>query len=63
MVAMYVVSDGAIDLVRGGAIHNRLIALISLFEVATALYLTAASFLKACSFDPGDPTGARRERR
>ena len=55
MVAMYVVSDGAIDLIRGGAIHNRLIALISLVEVVAALYLTVTSFRKAIVFDPGDP--------
>ncbi len=57
MVAMYVVSDGAIDLVRGGVLHNKLIALISLLEVGTVLYFTATAFLKARAFDPSDPAG------
>ena len=61
--------------IRGGAIHNRLIELISLVEVVAALYLTVTSVRKAFVFDPGDPRedrnaiaekkqdGARRERR
>lgn len=58
MTAMFVVSDGAINLIRGGALHNQMIALISLLEVGTAMYLTATVFLKALSFDPADPAGA-----
>ena len=58
MTAMFVVSDGAINLVRGGALHNQMIALISLLEVGTAMYLTATVFLKALLFDPADPAGA-----
>ena len=57
MTAMFVVSDGAIDLIRGGTIHNQMIALISLLEVGTAMYFTATVFLKALSFDPSDPAG------
>lgn len=56
MMAMFVVSDGAKDLIRGGAIHNQLIAVISLLEVGAALYLTAICFRKALAFDPSDPT-------
>ena len=59
MMAMFVVSDGAKDLIRGGVIHNQLIAVISLLEVCTALYLTATCFRKALAFDPSDPTGER----
>ncbi len=55
MTAMFVVSDGAINLIRGGTIRNRMIALVSLLEVGTALYLTAGVFLKAYAFDPSDP--------
>lgn len=64
MTAMYVVSDGAIDLIRGGTLHNEMIALISLLEVAAAVYLTAGVFLKAFAFDPSEPcgTGQKRER-
>ena len=59
MTAMFVVSDGAKDLIRGGAIHNQLIAMISLLEVGAALYLTAICFRKALAFDPSDPTGEK----
>ena len=55
MLAMYVVSDGAKDLIRGGAIHNQLIAVISLLEFCAAMYLTAIAFRKAAAFDPADP--------
>ncbi len=58
MTAMFVVSKGAIDLIRGGVIHNRMIALVSLLEVGAAMYFTATVFLKARSFDPSDPAGA-----
>ncbi len=57
MTAMYVVSDGAIDLIRGGVLHNQMIALVSLLEVGTAMYFTATVFRKAWRFDPSDPTG------
>ena len=56
MMAMFVVSDGAKDLIRGGVVHNQLIAVISLLEVGAALYLTAICFMRAFSFDPSDPT-------
>lgn len=59
MMAMFVVSDGAKDLIRGGAIHNQLIAVISLLEFCAAMYLTAICFRKALAFDPSDPTGER----
>lgn len=55
MVAMYVVSDGAAHVIRGGELHNKMIALVSLLEVASALYFTAVSIHKALVFDPGDP--------
>lgn len=55
MVAMYVVSPGAIDMIRGGELHNRMIDLISLLEVGAALFFTAISFRKALIFDPRDP--------
>ncbi len=55
MVAMYVVSPGAIDTVRGGELHNRMIALISLLEVAAVLFLVAVSFRKAIAFNAKDP--------
>ena len=57
MMAMFVVSDGAKDLIRGGVIHNQLIAVISLLEFGAAMYLTAVCFRKALSFEPSDPTG------
>ena len=57
MTAMFVVSDGAKDLIRGGVIHNQMIAVISLLEVGAAMYLTAICFRKALAFDPTDPTG------
>ena len=57
MVAMYVVSDGAIHVIRGGEIHNQLIAMISLLEVASAMFFTAASIHKALVFEPADPAG------
>ncbi len=56
MMAMFVVSDGAKDLIRGGVVHNQMIALISLLEVGAALYLTAIAFRGALAFDPSDPT-------
>ena len=40
LVAMYVVSDGAIHAIRGGETHNRFLAACSMIEVASALYLT-----------------------
>ena len=61
MMAMFVVSDGAKDLIRGGAIHNQLIAVISLLEFCAAMYLTAVVFRKALAFDPSDPTGVEAE--
>ena len=61
MTAMFVVSDGAIDLIRGGVIHNRMIALVSLLEVGAAMYLTATVFLKALAFDPRDPWGTENQ--
>ncbi len=57
LVAFYVVSPGAIHMIRGGELHNRMIDLISLFEVGAALYFTAISFRKAFAFDPKDPAG------
>ena len=66
MTAMFVVSDGAINLIRGGVLHNQMIALISLLEVGMTMYFTATVFLKALAFDPSDPTGTgdgRRARR
>ncbi len=39
-VAMYVVSDGAIKAIRGGVTHNRFIAVCSMIEVGSAMYLT-----------------------
>ncbi len=60
MMAMFVVSDGAKDLIRGGAIHNQLIAVISLLEFCAAMYFTATCFMKAFSFDPSDPTGEKK---
>ncbi len=59
MTAMYVVSEGAIDMIRGGAIHNRMIALVSLLEVCAAIYFTAACFRSAFAFDPSDPAGEK----
>ncbi len=58
-MAMFVVSDGAKDLIRGGVIHNQLIAVISLLEVCAAMYLIAVCFMKAIAFDPSDPTGQK----
>ncbi len=55
LVAFYVVSPGAIHAIRGGELHNRMIDLISFFEVGAALYFTAISFRKACLFHPKDP--------
>ncbi len=40
LVAMYVVSDGAIHAIRGGDTHNRFLAACSMIEVTSALYLT-----------------------
>ena len=57
MMAMFVVSDGAKDLIRGGMIHNQLIAVISLLMFCAAIYLTAICFRKALTFDPSDPMG------
>lgn len=62
MMAMFVVSDGAKDLIRGGVVHNEMIALISLLEVGAALYLTASVFRSALAFDPGDPTAQAEKR-
>ncbi len=59
MMAMFVVSDGAKDLIRGGVIHNQLIAVISLLEFCAAMYLTAICFRKALAFAPSDPTADR----
>lgn len=61
MMAMFVVSDGAIDLIRGGTVHNAMIALISLLEIGAACYLSAIAFLRALRFDPGDPRGETAE--
>ena len=58
MMAMFVVSDGAKDMIRGGAIHNQLIAVISLLAFCAAMYLTAVAFRGALAFDPSDPTGS-----
>ena len=57
MTAMYVVSEGANELIRGGKLHNDMIALISLFEVVAVLYFTVAAVWKAVTFEPGNPTG------
>lgn len=57
MTAMYVVSKGANELIRGGALHNQMIALVSLFEVVAVLYMSVAAAWKAFTFEPGDPTG------
>lgn len=56
MMAMFVVSDGAKDMIRGGVIHNQLIAVISLLEFCAAMYFTAVCFRKALVFDPSRPT-------
>ena len=58
MMAMFVVSDGAKDLIRGGVIHNQLIGVISLLMFCAAMYLTAIVFQKALFFDPQNPMGA-----
>lgn len=55
MMAMFVVSKGANEMVRSGAIHNQLIAVISLLEVGAACCLTAAVLIRALRFDPKDP--------
>ncbi len=47
LIAMYVVSEGAIDAIRGGTTHNRLLAVCSALEVSSALYFTAVCFTKA----------------
>ena len=39
-VAMYVVSKGAIDAIRGGTMHNRFLTACSAMETAAALYFT-----------------------
>ena len=62
MTAMYVVSDGAIEMIRGGVLHNRMIALVSLAEVAAVLYFTATCIRKAILFRPGDPTDSEPDR-
>ena len=54
MMAMFVVSDGAKDLIRGGVIHNQLIAVISLLEFCAVMYFTVICFRKAFLFDPKD---------
>ena len=59
-MAMFVVSDGAKDLIRGGVIHNQLIAVISLLEFCAAMYFTATCLMKAFAFDPSDPTGEKK---
>ena len=59
MTAMYVVSDGANELVRGGVLHNKMIALVSLLEVAAVLYFSVTCAGKAFLYDPGDPTRER----
>ena len=55
MTAMYVVSDGANELIRGGVLHNKMIALVSLLEVCAVLYFSATAVRKAILFTPGDP--------
>lgn len=45
-VAMYVVSDGAIDAIRGGETHNKFLLVCSIAETAAALYLTTIVFLR-----------------
>lgn len=52
MIAMYVVSEGAIDMIRGGELHNAMIGLISLGEVVIALYFTAVCALHVYRYDP-----------
>ena len=47
---------GAKDMIRGGVIHNQLIAVISLLEFCAAMYFTAVCFRKALVFDPSRPT-------
>gem|GEM_PF-708826 len=44
VVAMYVVSEGAIHAIRGGNTHNAFISACSAGEVLTALYLTAVTY-------------------
>ena len=41
--------------IQAKSLHNAMIAQISLLEVGTALYLIAAAFRGALTFDPGDP--------
>ena len=45
-VAMYVVSEGAINAIRGGETHNRFLMVCSIAETVSALYLTATVFLR-----------------
>lgn len=52
MIAMYVVSEGAIDMIRGGELHNAMIGLISLAEVVTALYFASVCALFVWRYDP-----------
>ena len=42
IVAMYVVSDGAIKAIRGGVTHNRFLMVCSIIEVISAMYSTGA---------------------
>ena len=52
-VAMYVVSKGAIDAIRGGERHNLFITVCSAMEVLTSLYLTAVVFRKQSRLGKG----------
>ena len=47
------------NFIQAKDLHNAMIAQVSLLEVASALYLVAAAFRGALTFDPGDPTGMR----
>lgn len=52
MTALYVVSEGAIDVIRGGAIHEQMLRFCSLLEVAAALYATSVFFLHGWNLKP-----------
>ena len=52
-VAMYVVSDGAIDAIRGGERHNHFLAVCSALEVLSTFYLTTAVVRKEIALGKG----------
>ena len=53
MVAMYVVSEGAIDVIRGGERHNQILEWCSALEVSAALYLTVAVAMRLRTLTKG----------